>query len=572
MNKSIKFQYIAITAIAFISLGIYLNSLNNSFIFDDLPNIVDNPYIKNLKDFSLLLQGIQSQTGKYRALPTITFALNYHLHHLNVLGYHLVNLLLHILSGILVYFISRYLFLLESKRWEALLEDKCYLEDPSINFASLFAALIFVTHPIQVNTVTYIVERNEALASFFYLLTFFLFIKGTSQKGMRKILSFCGVGLSFLGSVLSKEIGFTLPLILILFDLIFICKKREEILGRLKIYVPIFLGSAVYILFFLKGGMLKLLVKGAAGGSWTPLENLLTQANVIVQYFRLLLFPLPRWLNIDHDFQVSRSLIEYPTGISVSILLGLLILATLLLKKRKLISFSIYWFFIVLAPTSSFIPIWDIMVEYRLYLPLFAYALLLAMGFSHLHQFLFRSDVRIFSRKIAWGLAILLLCFYSLVTIERNRIFKNDFILWSDAVAKSPNKMRVHHNLGRAYFNRGDIDGAIREGEIALKLSTNLDRKENVKFVLNLLGGSYFLKGEVEKALDMFSRAINVDPNFATSYYNLSCIHATRKEKDKALEFLRKAIALDQRYKEKAKMDKDFDGLRNERAYAEMLK
>jgi len=105
-----------------------------------------------------------------------------------------------------------------------------------------------------------------------------------------------------------------------------------------------------------------------------------------------------------------------------------------------------------------------------------------------------------------------------------------------------------------------------------LRLSANLDRKENVKFVLNLLGGAYFAKGETDVALRMFQRAIELYPNFATSYYNLSCILATKKEKEKALEYLKKAISLDQKYKEKARIDKDFNNLRGEKEFEEILR
>ena len=132
--------------------------------------------------------------------------------------------------------------------------------------------------------------------------------------------------------------------------------------------------------------------------------------------------------------------------------------------------------------------------------------------------------------------------------------------------------MRVHHNLGRAYFERGHIDKAIQEGEIALRLSANLDRNENVKFVLNLLGGAYFVKGETDVALRMFQRAIEVDPNFATSYYNVSCVYATKKERDKALEYLKKAISLDPKYKEKARADRDFRPLKGEEEFEELLR
>jgi tetratricopeptide (TPR) repeat protein len=298
----------------------------------------------------------------------------------------------------------------------------------------------------------------------------------------------------------------------------------------------------------------------------------LTQANVIIQYFKLLFLPLPHWLNVDHDFPLYRSLFEYPTFLSISILLFLIALAAYLIHKKRLISFCIFFFFIVLAPSSSIIPLWDFMVEYRLYLPLLPYGLIVAIGFGYLYQFL----IRHFSKKMAFGIvsgvSVLLISSYSALTIERNHIFKDDLTLWTDAAKKSPYKMRVHHNLGKAYFEKGRIDQAIQEGEIALRLIANLDRKENVKFVLNLLGGAYFAKGETEAALRVFERAIEVDPNFATSYYNLSCILATKKEKEKALEYLKKAIFLDQKYKEKAGTDKDFNDLRGEKEFEQMLK
>jgi tetratricopeptide (TPR) repeat protein len=252
--------------------------------------------------------------------------------------------------------------------------------------------------------------------------------------------------------------------------------------------------------------------------------------------------------------------------------LFLIALAAYLIHKKKVISFCIFFFFIVLAPSSSVIPLWDFMVEYRLYLPLFSYSLIVAIGFDYLYQFLIRHSPRKVAFGIVSGLSVLLIFLYAIVTIERNRVFKDDVTLWSDVAKKSPYKMRAHHNLGRAYFEKGRIDQAIREGEMAFRLSTNLDRKENVKFVLNLLGGAYFVKGESDAALRVFQRAIEIDPNFATSYYNVSCVLASKKEKEKALEYLKKAISLDQKYKEKAGVDKDFNALRGEKEFEEMLK
>jgi tetratricopeptide (TPR) repeat protein len=410
------------------------------------------------------------------------------------------------------------------------------------------------------------------LASFFYLLSLFLFIKASYKEGYKKFLFLLGTGFSFLCSIFSKETGFTLPISLILVDFLLICKTKGEIQKRLRIYLPLFLLLAIYISFFMKGGILRLFIKGSEEWLWTPWENLLTQTNVIIQYFKLLFLPLPQWLNVDHDFWVSKSLFNYPTWISASVILLLLISATILIKKNRLITFCIFFFFIILAPSSSLIPLWDIMVEYRLYLPIFSYGLILTMGFHYLYQLLARHYSEKLGQGVVAGISILTLCFYSVITIERNKIFKDDLTLWNDAAKKSPYKMRVHHNLGKAYVASGNIDKAIQEGEIALRLMANVDKKENIKFVLNLLGGAYFVKGETDVALRMFQRAIEVDPNFATSYFNVGCIHATKKEKEKALEYLKKAIALDPKYKDKARRDEDLNHLRGEKEFEEMLK
>jgi tetratricopeptide (TPR) repeat protein len=480
--------------------------------------------------------------------------------------------MLHILCGILVYFISRSLFGFELKRIESPIEGINNLEDRKIIFLSLLTSTIFIVHPIQANAVTNIVQRIEMLASLFYLLSIFLFLKGSLEKGWRKILFFLGTGTSYLCAIFSKETGFTLPIVLIIFDFLFVCKTKKEIQKRFLIYLPLLLLLTIYISFFLKGGILRLFIKGSEEWMWTPWENLLTQANVIIQYFRLLFLPLPQWLNFDHDFRVSKSLFAYPTWISVSVILLLLILSAILIKKNRLIPFAIFFFFIVLAPSSSLIPLWDIMAEYRLYLPIFSYGLILTMGIHYFYQLLARHYSKKIAQGVVVGISILTLCFYSVITIERNKIFKDDLTLWSDAAKKSPYKMRVHHNLGKAYVARGNIDKAIQEGEIALRLMANFDKKENIKFVLNLLGVAYSMKGESDIALHLFQRAIQVDPNFAFSYYNASCIHATKKEKDKALEYLKKATALDKNFKEKAREDEDFNNLRGEKEFEEILK
>ena len=536
MRKKIPFDSVAFAIIVLTAFGLYGNALTHSFIFDDIPNIVDNPYIRNLKNIPLLFQGIQSYTGVYRALPTITFAVNYHFHQLDVLGYRLFNLILHILSGILVYLISRHLFRLRSGEEENVPGDTQDSKNPGVDVFPLLTALIFITHPIQVNTVTYIVQRNEGMASFFFLLTFFLFIKGALQHGRKKVLYWCGAGCSLLGSVLSKETGLMLPILLILFDLIFICQRREEAIKRLRIYLPLFLSFILYGLFFLKGGLLKLLIKGAPGWRWSPWEHLLTQANVLIHYFKLIFLPLPGWLNIDHDFRISKTLLETPAWFSVWIHIALLLIAMALSKKGKLISFSIFWFYLILVPTSSFIPIWDVMVEYRLYLPLFAYGLLLTLGLKGLSQLLSRNGSKTFGRNLVGGLAILVLCFYSWVTLERNKVFEDDLSLWTDASKKSPDKDRPRINLITAYNRHGLYDRAIEE-------SLSLLRKDpNNHDFYNKLGVSHAFKREYGRAIEAFEKSIRINGQNPIAYYNLGLIYLELKKWDQAVETFNMAL------------------------------
>lgn len=536
MKNHKKFHYLALLLLSLLATALYLNSITNSFHFDDFQSIVENPYIRNLKDIPLFLKGLEVRTNWFRALPTLSFAINYHFHRLHVFGYHLVNLILHILSGILVYFIARILLTMALKKIESPPDRKIDPEEGEINLLSLLSAMIFLAHPVQVNTVSYIVERNEGLAGLFYLLCFFLFIRGSLVQGWKKILFLTGAGFSFFCSIFSKEIGFTLPLVLILYDLLLVCKRKEEVFQRLKIYLPLFLLLTTYISLFLRGGILRLLLKGFPGWRWTPWENLLTQANVIIQYMKLLLLPLPGWLNVDHDFRISRSLLEYPTWISISIILLVLFAATYLIRKNRLISISVYSFFIVLAPTSSLIPIWDVMVEYRLYLPMFSYGLILALGLHYLYHSMSRRFSKIVGKGLVGTLSILLLLFYSVTTIERNRVFKDDLTLWSDAAKKSPDKRRPKTNLVAAYHRHGLYDQAIATSLEVLK------RDPRNYEIYTQLGVSYMFMGKYDQAIENLSRSIEIQPQNAKAHNNLGVIYLEKGDLERATAEFKQAL------------------------------
>lgn len=543
MKADKRFHLIAIVFLSLLAILLYSNSLKNTFIFDDFPNIVNNPYIQNLKDISTVLQGLRTFTNWFRALPTFSFAINYHFNRINVVGYHIVNLVIHILSGMLVYFISRHLFALEMGKRGMLSDHEENAHFQRTDLYSLFVAALFISHPIQVNAVSYIVQRYEGLSSFFYLLSLFLFIRMSLSEGPSKKLYLLGTGVAFLFAIFSKETGFTLPIILILFDLLFICESWRRVKKRLMLYSAIGLPLVLFIVLSLRGGLVDILFRQSH--PWTPWENLLTQSNVIIQYFKLIILPLPKWLSVDHDFKVFKSLFQYPTYLSISIILCLFILAFSLMKKSKLISFSIFFFFIFLSPTSSLIPILDIMVEYRLYLPIFCYGLILTTGLHYLYNFLAQHYHQRWGYAILSCISIILLSFYSITTIERNRVFKDEASLWSDAAKKSPNKTRLKINLIMAYHRYGFYDKAIAASLEELKKDPN-NHEMHTK-----LGISYMMKGDYDKAIEEFRTSIQIEGNNPKAYNNLGVIYSTKK-KDfaQAVSLLRQAISLSPNYAE----------------------
>jgi len=391
--KSKWFHFIGISLITAIGIIVYSNTIYSSFHFDDIPQIVENYIIRDIKNLTDILAG-------QRGVTMATFALNYAVGGLNVLGYHVVNISIHILNGILFYMV---LFLTLNYAQE---KDK--VDEEWSKWIAVFAAALFTVHPIQTQSVTYIVQRMESLASFFYLLALLLFIKGAeAQSQTKKAVLYSGVALSYILSFYSKEIAITLPIMIVLYDLFFIAKGSgvKGLVKRWHLYLAL-LGIMLYLslktIYGLGGfgdlseetagmGNMTVTVEKSAGFDVTvisPLEYLFTQFNVILYYITLLFFPINQ--NLDYDFPVSMGLFEIPKitegtvlniplpppAVSLVILLSIIGAAFYLYRQANIhhtpvaraASFFILWFFIILLPTSSFVPIIDVIFEHRVYL------------------------------------------------------------------------------------------------------------------------------------------------------------------------------------------------------------
>ncbi|NWG04530.1 MAG: hypothetical protein HXY44_16880 [Syntrophaceae bacterium] len=354
----------AIALIVGVAFVIYSNTFYVPFQFDDRPNIVNNPNVQikvlTWERVEQLIKNTYPLT--IRVFSYFTLALNYYFGEFDVFGYHLVNFFIHIASGGFLYWFLILTFQLP------FLKEKY----GSISYqVSLFASLIFISHPIQTQAVTYIVQRMASLAGMFYLLTMILYIKGRSASGKARVGYFGGMVLSYLLGVFSKENVAILPLLVILYEFFFFQKLDLSPRGKKVVF---YLIGALLIL-----GALGLIlwgpryyddiVEGYKIREFTLGERVLTQFRVVLYYLTLLIYPHPSRLNLDYDFPISRTIFDPPsTFICILIIAGLIGYSIWVAKKNPVLSYFILWYFGNLVIESSVFPL-EMVYEHRLYLP-----------------------------------------------------------------------------------------------------------------------------------------------------------------------------------------------------------
>ncbi|MGA2468032.1 MAG: hypothetical protein ABSH06_27275, partial [Thermodesulfobacteriota bacterium] len=438
-----------------------------------------------------------------RFFSYFTFALNFYFGGLNVFGYHLANLLIHISTGIFVFWFVLLTLGLPTQRERY----------RSIGFKVAFlTSLIFIAYPIQTQAVTYIVQRMTSMATMFYLLSMIFYIKGRLSLGRRKILYYGGMGLSGFLSILSKENAFILPFFIALYEIMFFRKWKGGCLTRPVIKIFLILIGLGLIGFILLGGrVVNLVNEGYQYRDFTMSERGLTQLRVVLYYLTLLIFPYPSRLNLDYDFPVSKSLFDpISTFFSLIIIILFIGIGVWKMKKWPTLSFFIFWYFGNLVIESSIIPL-EMVYEHRLYLPsigpIFLFSLLLARLWEKWAPIEKRRREAVFA-----GLVILMVFPLSWSTIERNSIWRSEFELWTDSVKKSPRKGRPHYNLGYFYYTSGQIDKAKGELELALKLDPKMALAH---FNLGVID---YNEGRLDEAVWRLQKALTINPKYAQAY------------------------------------------------------
>jgi len=517
MIKAIRSNLLAIVILFLLGFVVYSNTLNNSFHFDDLSFILDNPLIRTPEKLIGLFKYWPS-----RFIGFLSFALNYQVHQFSVFGYHLVNIGLHILTSFLVFwFVCLTFSSPPMKKNEAFRHRE---------FIAFFAAAIFLTHPVQTESLNYIFQRVTILAAFFYLASLCLYAKAMLSLGeggrINKFYYFASLLAAFIG-MFTKENIVTLPLMILLYDWYFFpeakglkWKYAPPFLLLLPV-VPLTIAIARPVIF---ADVERLLNNPLA----SSLHYLWTQFNVLITYLRLFLFPAG--LNLDYDYPIAQAFWEIPTLASFSTLAFIIIMGILAFPRNRLVSFSIFWFFLTLLPESSIMPMLDPIFEHRLYLPLVGCSIFAVTALDYL----FRNK----HLKIAVAILSAIIVVYAVLTYKRNQVWKNDIVLWSDAVNKSPGKLRPYNNRGLAYFSGEEYDKAIADFSRALEL--NRDYAEGY----NNRGLVYHKKGEYDKAVSDYSEAIKINPECLKAYLNRGQLYRVNKEYGKAASDFRRVIEI----------------------------
>jgi Tfp pilus assembly protein PilF len=563
----------------------YSNTFDARFNFDDIPAILGNPTVRSAESLAdpLAIRGI-------RAVGNLSFALNYKIaaeltgNGFSVRGYHYFNLAVHLVNALLVYL----LVILTFRRSAP--GESGQGQGRGIAF---LAALLFVSHPLQTQAVTYIVQRFTSLATTFYLLSIIFYIFARSPRDNSTVADRLKTAGSWAVSILlavlamgTKEIAVTLPITIILYEFLFF---RGSVAKRLLAAGAFFLTLIIVPLSIIgaSGGQLmaRIVALTRVQTAMPRLDYLYTQFKVVVTYLRLLFFPAGQ--NLEYDYPVSHSFFEGGVIASFLLLLALFCLGVYFLYRSRpsatdrltadyrpttidrLIAFGIFWFFITLSVESSFIPIVDIIFEHRVYLPsvgfFIAVATLLVLGAEKLS---------LWNNRAAAGLlaAVLLLsCVLALLTFNRNRVWASEVTLWEDVVAKSPNMSRPWNNLGYAYLKYRQPKKAIPAlitsvtispgfpdawNNIGMALSqlgsytgrfsptyelfdlsagiTSTYQNEWFALAYNNLGLAYDSMGQVNESIENFQRSISMNPRLAQAYYNLGLAFVAIKDKGQA--------------------------------------
>jgi len=504
-------------------LAAYHNSLRGVFVMDDSTAIVRNATIRTLVPPWGALSPPKGTPVTGRPVVNLSLAMNYAIGGLHVESYHAFNLATHVLAALVLFGIVR-------RTLAAAPNVAVHYRDPATWIAAA-AALLWVVHPLTSESVDYTIQRTELLMGLFFLLTFYCALR-SFQSPERRIWQVAALAAFALGMG-CKEVIVVAPAVVLVYDRLFWSTSFRDALKRhRRLYASLGVVLVVCILLVatrFHGALIRF-----ADPEVTPWEYALTQSGVIVHYLRLVAWPYP--LVADYDgWPIARSVGDVLP--SLIVLLALVGLTVWGLVRRQKLAFLGVFFFLVLAPTSSFRPmLTEIAAERRMYLPLAAAIVLIVLAGNALGRGLGAP------RAAGMAMVTLFAAILGLVTVRRNEDYRTTLAFWSDIVTKRPDNPRARVWLGSYLDDHG------RRGEALVHLMTAVRLQPRNATAQYDLGIVLAARGRTDEAIEHYREAVRIQPHKAEHHNNLGISLVNRGEIDEAIEHYREALRLDPRH------------------------
>lgn len=536
--EKIRPHILSISLLALITFSLYCRALGHNFLvlWDDRTYVTGNTIVRGLSWANIRAAFSHSYFYNYAPIHLISYMVDYTLWGMRPAGFIFTNILLHAFNGILFYLI------LTKLSWRRL--------------AAFTAALIFIIHPVQVESVAWISQRKTVLSLFFFLLAFYSYVLYREKKGkLHWGFYACSLG-GFLLSLLAKATSVVFPLVLLAFDLFF--PQRSDRRSRMLDKIPFAILAIAMALITVASQSPEIGGGTTSYYGGTPWATLLTMLPIFVRYLGLALWPT----NLSAVYSsLIRTGVDPEVAVSALILLLVAGFGIFLFIRKRSLFFWFLLFFIGLLPVSQIVPFVTLINDRYLYLPMVGASAFLAgslwIALSNNGEW-----KKLLSTAVILVFAVFLA--HSLVsTIRRIPVWQNDHMLWQDAVHKVPDSPRAHYQYAHALESEGNIHEAVKEYETGLELSPLpseryflarlyekqglLDKAEQEYLLAlsqmpsfldgrNALALLYIRKGMPDQAIEQYLLALKEKPDWSTGHNNLAVIYARKGVLDKAIE------------------------------------
>ncbi|MCD6365049.1 MAG: tetratricopeptide repeat protein [Planctomycetes bacterium] len=534
----------ALVLLMAVGVGIYLNSLNGPFIYDDRFSIEKNDNIRHLWPLWKAMSAKVEYPVAGRPLVSLTLAINYAIGGLDVRGYHIFNIAVHVLAGLVLFGVVRRTLLTEVLR-----RRFGQIAMPM----ALACALIWTVHPLLSECVNYITQRTESMMGLFYLLTMYCAIR--ADRGARRRWWFVGAVISCSLGMASKGVMVTAPLMVVLYDLTFGGRPIKRTLRR-RMWLYAALACTWIILVLLMYPSRRPTTVGFGLGV-SAMDYARGQCRVIVNYLRLAIWPHPLVLDYGHSLPVTTAEAA-PYGIVVLVLLSATVLAFF---RRPAVGFAGAWFFLILGPTSSFVPIvTEVGADRRMYLPLAGLVVLAAAGGYVLLSWLLmrppetskaselaeRIEVADrLARRVGVVLVLLIAVALAITTVRRNRDFRSQESIWRSAVKARPDNERAQCSLGAVLMVDGQYDEAIECFRRATRRNDYIKARYNLAQAFMKRGAASGRRSDLDEAEKNYKIVLEAKSDHVKALFNLGRIYKSEAKLDEAISLYRRAVKAD---------------------------